>query len=180
MPKKLSLVCAFYFLFSAAAHATIVFTPSITFLEQKVTEEDQISRNGKLTVIDVRLGYITDFGLYVGGLYSIQDQDLLSDASDSYFGPSVGYSRGGFLFVGTYYLYGERDLTNGSLKYSDVSGFQLDFSYAVPVFENFSVGPQLTYYSVKFDSAEESGISRSTNYKTSGITPYFNLTFTFL
>lgn len=179
MLKNFSFILFTSVLLSTTAQAAIVFTPSLSYLEQKVTDENNVTNKGKMVVVDVRLGYVTDFGLYIGGLYSIQDQELLTEASDSFFGPSIGYSKGNFLFVGTYYVYGERDLTNGVGKYSGVSGFQLDLTYAIPVYENFSVGPQLTYYSVKFDEVQNSGISSSSDYKTSGITPAVNFTVTF-
>ncbi len=144
-----------------------------------MTDNNNPTVDTKLTLIDFRLGYVFDSGLYVGGLYSIHDNELLADASDSYFGPSLGYYYEGFLVAGTYYIYGERDLTAGNTKYSGVKGFQIDLSYAIKVTEQFSVGPQLTYHSVKFTDSQVFGISSPTQYRWKGLSPYFNLTFAF-
>ena len=179
MFKKVSSLLLLSLFISTPAQADLIFTPSITYLKQKLSDGTNPEIDAKLSVIDLRLGYVLDFGLYIGGLYSLQDQDILSDASDSYFGPSIGYYNSGFLIVGTYYLYGERDLTNGSGKLAGVKGYQLDLSYSVPITSTLLIGPQLTYYSVEFDDFQVSGSGSPIDYKFSGITPYFNMTFLF-
>lgn len=178
MLKKIALLVLINALSISMAQATILFTPSITYMEQEL-DDNGTQGDAKLTFIDLRLGYVTSFGLYLGGLYSIHDYDLLADSSDSYFGPSIGYYNSGFLVVGTYYIFGERDITSGGTKYSGVNGFQIDLSYSVPITPMISVGPQLTYHSIEFDEAQNSGISSSTDYSISGVTPYFNITFMF-
>ncbi len=178
MLKKTILSLAFI-LFSNISLGSYLFSPSITFLEHSVEDNTTPKRSAKVTMIDMRLGYLTDFGLYFGGLYSIQDFELLSDSSDSFFGPSIGYYGYGFFAALTWYLYGERDLSNGTGKYTDVSGFQLDVAYLVPIVEDILIGPQLTYHSYKFGDFQQNGGSTSANYKYSGLTPYFNVTFHF-
>lgn len=160
-------------------HATYAFSPSISYLDHTQTDNTNPKQSAKLTLIDLRFGYILDFGLYLGGLYSLQDYDLLAESSDSFLGPSVGYYYKGLFAVLTYYVYGERDLSQGDIKYTNAVGFQLDLSYSVPVAENILVGPQLTFHNIEFKEAERSGISETTNYKFGGISPYFNVTFLF-
>lgn len=179
MYKKIATLCLVSLFFASSSYAAILFTPSVTYLEQSLADNANPETKAKLTLIDLRLGYVMDFGLYLGGLYSIHDQDMLADSSDSYFGPSVGYYNSGFLIVGTYYLYGERDLTNGVGKYAGAKGYQLDISYSVPITKSISMGPQLTYHTVEFDEIQSSGNSSPTDYSFSGISPYFNLTFIF-
>ncbi len=178
MFKKIALVLSFV-LSAQTGNSAFLFSPSITHMEHSEETANNPERNVKMTLIDLRLGYLMDFGLYLGGLYSLQDYELLRDSSDSFFGPSVGYFNSGFFAALTYYLYGERDLTNGSGKYSDVSGYQIDISYSVPVAENILMGPQLTYHNYEFGDFQQNGNSSSTEYKYSGLTPYFNLTFIF-
>lgn len=173
MSKKISIL--FILLVSIHAEAKILFAPAVTFLEQK--QEDPARSDSKLTLVDVRLGYLSDFGLYIGGLYSLQDHQILSNSADSYLGPSVGYYKSGFFLVGTYYLYGEKDLTNGSGKYAGASGYQLDLSYTVPITPTIRIGPQLTYHYYKYSEIEVSGVSNPASYKFSSISPYFNLIF---
>ena len=179
MLKKISLLLFISLSFNVAAQGAILLTPSLTYMDQKVEDENNNETKRNLTIIDLRLGYVFDFGLYIGGLYSIHDRNIATDASDSYFGPSLGYYNSGFLAVATFYVYGERDLTNGDGKFTDLSGYQLDFSYSIPVAEDFSIGPQLTYHTVKFGDLQTSGFSNSVDYTFSGITPYFNMTFFF-
>ena len=81
---------------SSYAQAMILFSPSVTYMEQSQDDGTNPEVDAKLTFIDLRLGYVFDFGLYIGGLYSLQDHDLLSDSSDSYLGPSFGYYNNGF------------------------------------------------------------------------------------
>ncbi len=179
MLKKITLILLINLMGLASAHANILFSPSITYMEQSQQVAANPESQAKLTVIDMKLGYVFDFGLYVGGFYSIQDHDFLSDSSDSYLGPSVGYYNSGFLAVGTYYIFGEKDFTDGSGKMTGVNGFQIDVAYAVPVTDNFRIGPQLTYQSVEFDTLEVNGFDSSVDYEFSSITPYFNLMFLF-
>ena len=180
MFKKISTLVIIVLLLGSSAQAGLIFTPSITYMSQTLNDgANPPETDSKLTIIDLRLGYVLDFGLYFGGLYSIQDQNLLADSSDSYFGPSIGYYNSGFMIMGTYYLYGERDLTSGSGKYTEVKGFQIDLSYSVPIAETLLIGPQLTYHNIEFDQFEASGFGGPTDYKLSSITPYFNITFLF-
>ncbi len=175
-----SILFSFSFLLLASvSFGSFIFSPSLSYLEQTVEDNNNAKVDTKMTLLDLRLGYIFESGLYVGGLYSVHDNEILSDASDSYFGPSIGYFYNGLLLAGTYYLYGERDLTNGTTKYSSVNGFQVDLSYAIKVTDIFYLGPQITYHSVKFTDSQVAGISSPTNYKWRGLSPYFNMTFIF-
>ena len=178
MLKKIGIALAFTLIYQSSQSA-FLFSPSITHMEHSEENGNAPKQTAKMTLIDLRLGYLMDFGLYLGGLYSLQDYELLTDSSDSFFGPTIGYFNSGFFAALTYYVYGERDLTNGSGKYSDVSGFQLDFSYSVPVAEDILIGPQLTFHDYKFGDFQQNGNSASADYKYSGLTPYFNLTFLF-
>jgi hypothetical protein len=164
-----------------SSHADFILSPSVTYLDQQVRDNSgsPSTSEAKLTVIDFRLGYVTDFGLYIGGLYSIHDQQIFAKASDSYFGPSLGYYNSGFFVSGTYYIYGERDLTAGGIKYSKVQGFQVDLSYGVPLAEGVLIGPQLTYHNVHFREEQVIGVAQSADFKWSGLTPYINLTLLF-
>lgn len=178
MLKKISLLTSIL-LIGLSTQAAVIFAPSISYMEQ-TNDDTTTETNAKLTVVDLRLGYTFDMGLYVGGLYSIQDHNLASvDSSDSYLGPTIGFYKSGFLIAGTYYFYGEKDLTDGSGKRSKVSGYQVDLSYTVPLTKSLRIGPQLTYYAIDFDEIEVNGFAQSQEFSFSGITPAFNLLFMF-
>lgn len=167
------------FLSTQFAQATYIFTPSATYLQQTQNDQNALESKAKLTVLDFRLGYVLESGIYLGGLYSIHDQQLFQGGSDSYMGPSLGYYNSGFLIAGTYYLYGERDLTSGSGKFAKVNGYQMDLSYSIPVTDTFLLGPQLTYQDVSFDEFQVNGVGQVVSFKRSGISPLFNMTFLF-
>lgn len=164
---------------SSKASAAFLFSPSVSYSSKSRTDENGTRSEVKTTHIDFRFGYLSEFGLYLGGLYSLQDQEIFQGSSDSYMGPSVGYWWQGLFVVATYHLFGERDLTAGGVKYSRGSGLQIDLSYAVPVADNVFLGPQLSYQSLRFRDRQVNGVSEGTSYKLTDITPYFNLTFLF-
>ena len=86
----------------------------------------------------------------------------------------------GFLVVGTFYLYGEKDITNGTGKLTQVFWLSVGcFLTLFPITPNFRIGPQLTYHSYKFDEIEVGGFASPADYEFSGVTPYFNMTFQF-
>ena len=160
------------------AHANYLFAPSLSYLERN-TNDNGTSSDVKLTKIDLKLGYVFDFGMYLGGVYSLSDENFGTDSSDYTLGFSAGYIRDGFFGILTYHLLGERDLAAGGIKYSGASGFQLDTGYVIPLTDNLSLGPQLSWSDVKYRDQENSGIATSANYDWSGITPYFTLWFMF-
>lgn len=157
---------------SQAALAQYMFSPSVSYLDRELNDNSNPAASSNLSIIDMKLGYIFDMGLYIGALYSLIDDEITSDSSDFHFGPSIGYYNSGFFVSGTFYIFGERDLAAGNTKYADVSGFQLDFAYAVPINKTLSIGPQITYHKVKYSDAQVSGLSSPTSYEWKGITPY--------
>ncbi|MCJ8276131.1 MAG: hypothetical protein MJK18_04755, partial [Bdellovibrionales bacterium] len=92
------------------AQAGLVFSPSFTFMSRELSDNNNPTQKEELTMIDVKLGYIFEMGLYVGGLYSLIDDELTDVASsDFHFGPSIGYYNSGFFVAATYYVFGQRD-----------------------------------------------------------------------
>ena len=178
MIKRATLVLSLVFLSNTALSA-FVLSPSISYSEREV-EENNTNVESKLTTIDFRIGYTLDFGLYFGGLYSLQDENLFGqESSDSYAGLSVGYEFMNWFLVGTYYLYGEKDLNTGGVKYSGGTGYQLDLTYMVPITDMLFLGPQISYFVVDFKDQQVNGVSSTADYEVEGITPAFNVTFKF-
>lgn len=178
--KKALLIFSLLVLSQFAYASHFVFAPSVTYMSREAENNGtQIADTG-LTVMDFKLGYIFDMGLYLGGLYSlIQDDILSSGSSDFHFGPSVGYYNSGFFVAGTYYLFAERDFDTGNTKLADVSGYQIDISYTLPINQLVSIGPQITYHNVEYKDAQVGGLSSPTDYKWKGFTPYIALLFMF-
>jgi len=176
---SLKIATLLFLLSMNSAKAAYIFTPSVTYLQQTQNDQNAQETQVTFTILDFRMGYVLESGVYLGGLYSIHDQELFQGGSDSYLGPSVGYYNRGFLIAGTYYVYGERDFTSGSGKLAKVKGYQIDISYAIPVTDNFLLGPQLTYQNVSFDELQVTGVGQSVEFKRSGVSPLFNMTFLF-
>ena len=173
----LTLLLTFASLVNSLAVASYVFSPSLSYTER--TADSDVKQKSKLTIIDFRLGYKMDSGLYIGGIYSLQDETLNVESSDSYLGLSVGWMMEQLFVVGSYLIYGEKDLSAGGVKYSKGNGFQLDVMYLFPLLPDVFLGPQLSYLMVDFKDRQVNGVSTSSDFKTSGITPAMNLTVRF-
>ena len=176
--KKWILV-ALISLSTVPSYAGILFAPSVTYLTQEQENKNVAKTDVKLSIIDLRLGYVFDMGLYFGGIYSLIDNDILTNGSDFHFGPSVGYFWKGLLATFTYHVYGEKDLFSGGVKYANISGYQLDVAYALPLTKSFSFGPQLSYYAINYKEAQTNGLAAETDYKWSGVIPQFAMQFMF-
>lgn len=178
--KKLLLGFLLTAVMAPAAHAALVFNPSASIFEREV-EANGTKTESKWTYIDLRMGYLFDMGLYVGGMYSLADESAGADASEFYIGPSVGYHFKGLSVIGTYFLTGQSDQAIGGIKYDDVSGYQFDLAYHVMVGKNFGIGPMLSYRSVSFDEQQVQGLPQAgfNGRDFTAVTPAFSFWFHF-
>ena len=178
--KKTFLILVLLIFSQLAQASHFVFAPSVTFVSRESENNGVQGADADTSMMDFKLGYIFDFGLYLGGLYSLIDDSFLSSgSSDFHFGPSVGYYYNGFFVSGTYYLFAERDFEQGNTKLADVSGYQVDVAYYLPINSLVSIGPQITYHNVEYKDAQVGGISSATEYSWKGFTPYIALLFMF-
>ncbi len=170
-----ALVCLVSFLLlTTVSQAAVVFSPAVSYLSFE-TEEGGVSSESSVTYVDARLGYILPMGIYLGGMYAIENNE---NNSSYYGGLSVGYYNSGFSLIGTYHLLGEYD-PDGASKYTGASGIQVDLSYAFMVASNFALGPQISYRSVEYDKLEVSGVEFDSTRKETQILPMINLWFMF-
>ncbi len=158
-----------------AAKAEIIFSPAVSYLSSKVEEGGATIIDGSTIFVDARLGYLMPNGLYLGGIYAIENNDA---ASSYYGGASVGFVSGGFSLIGSYFLLGEYD-PDGDLKYTGATGFQGDISYAHMIASNFAIGPQISYRSVEFDKRDNAGTETDSDRSDTQILPMINLWFVF-
>lgn len=102
--------------------------------------------NGKESIYDIKLGYLTGTGLYLGGIYTLRNSEVNSTTFDgNAAGASLGYmGTNGFYLMGHYLL----TATDGYLK--EGSGIQADFGYMTEVSSSFMVGVELTYRSLDY------------------------------
>jgi len=135
--------------------------------------------NNGMSQLELRFGYTFDFGLFVGGFYSLSSQDFIEDADDYYIGPTVGYTYGGFFGLLSYVLAGDQDLKSGGIKYTGANGIQATIGYRLMFAENVYLGPELTLRDVSFEDVETQGVPTPTERKDSVIVPGFSLLFNF-
>jgi len=114
------------------------------------TDEVNGSKNeAKNSVYDLKLGYLTGSGLYLGGIYSIRNVDNGSSKDGKSLGGSIGYvGASGFFVMGHYIASAEF----GDLK--EGTGFQGDLGYITNVTGAFIVGVELTYRSIEYKKDE--------------------------
>ncbi|AHZ84328.1 hypothetical protein Bb109J_c1636 [Bdellovibrio bacteriovorus] len=104
------------------------------------------------SIYDIKLGYISGNGLYLGGLYTLRKVETDSGSVDgNALGASIGYvGASGFYVKGHYLLSAEYD----TLK--EGTGIQADFGYMTNVTSSFFVGVELTYRSIEYKKNEAS------------------------
>lgn len=126
----------------------------------------------KLSIYDIKLGYLNGGGLYLGGLYTMRNQENGSSEDGNALGASIGYvGSAGFFVKGHYILSAER----GDFK--EGTGVQADFGYLTNVTSSFMVGVELTYRSI--DYKKNAGIPGLTSYKQEELFPMLTVGFVF-
>ena len=125
------------------------------------------------SIYDLKLGYLTGNGLYLGGLYTMRSAKSGSTTTDGKnLGASVGYvGASGFFIQGHYILSAEY----GDLK--EGTGLQADLGYINNITGNFLVGVELTYRSVEYKK-DESNPSMD-KYKLTELFPMLTVGFVF-
>ncbi len=135
--------------------------------------------NNGMSQLELRLGYTFDFGLYVGGFYSLASQDWIEDSDDFYMGATVGYEYKGIFVLASYILAGDQDLKAGGVKYTGANGTQATLGYRALIAENIYLAPEITFRNVKFEDVETLGIPTPTDRKDSVVIPGLSVLFAF-
>lgn len=185
------LVLGFVFglLFGSTAHAEFGFSPTVHYSQNKITDEvsgaSTTSSDSVYQTLDFRIGYIAPAtGLWLGGMYTMERATVStnSEFSGSGYGPSVGFLRNGFNFIGTYVLSAERTYTNSGVttKYRDGKGYQLDFGYYFLITQGFGLGPQFTYKTIKYSKTQVGAAAETSDTRdVTSLEPYLAFFFLF-
>ena len=130
------------------------------------------------------LGYIFGGSFFVGGTYNnysltttrpnrVGGSASLDESTETtYLGPTLGWFTGGWKFLLTVVISGEKIVhtvnkdntgVTGDVKFTnkEATGTQLAVGYGYPVSSNFSVGPTLVYRSLTF--AKQSKVNKINN-----------------
>lgn len=136
----LSLMTVFFV--SSTVQAAVVFNPSVFYY----TREDNDSEFNQ-QIINLKLGYISDQGLYLGVAYDMESREYGDGASDTdrdSLGGTIGYVSGGWQFLGTYYFDSDYEEESGS-------GYAVDVGYIFGLGGSLGIGPLLSYRHFTYD-----------------------------
>lgn len=154
----------------ARGSASGVMVLANAFIYNSTDEDNGTKVESKNSVYDIKLGYLTGSGLYLGGLYTIRNSESGGSSSDGKaLGGSVGYvGANGFFVMGHYIASAELgdDLKEGT-------GIQGDLGYITNVTGAFVVGVELTYRSIEYKKADDS------KYKKDELMPLLTVGFVF-
>ncbi len=131
------------------------------------------------TIYDIKGGYVTNKGLFVGGIFTSRTDDFggTVSAGGSQMGASVGYyGSSGIHFVGHYIF--SASLGGGAGPYSQGSGIQADFGYLSSVTSNFFIGVDLSYRSISY--RELGGVALPSSFTRTELFPMLSLMFTLM
>lgn len=137
------------------------------------TGSSSSSSDSKSSIYDIKIGYLSGNGLYLGGLYTIRNSTSGSTSTDGKnLGASLGYvGASGFFIKGHYILSAEY----GDLK--EGSGLQADLGYINNVTGNLLVGVELTYRSIEYKKDESN--AAIDKYKSTELFPMLTVGFVF-
>jgi hypothetical protein len=125
----------------------------------------------KWTLYDLKLGYVFQNNVYLGGIYSAYKDDTGGSSNTrDMLGASVGYHNEGWFIDGSYLFQAKLDWGGATLK--DGSGYAIDVGYNTMMGTNFYLGLQASYKSISY--SQRDGVSE-TNKEKSELYPMLNL-----
>ncbi|UXR63694.1 hypothetical protein EZJ49_11485 [Bdellovibrio bacteriovorus] len=132
---------------SLAATANGVMLTANAFMYNTTVEVTPGTKSeSKVSIYDIKLGYLSGNGLYLGGIYTLRNSEAGNSSSDgNAMGASIGYvGSSGFYVKGHYLVSAEL----GDNK--EGTGIQGDFGYLTNITGALVVGVELTYRSIEY------------------------------
>lgn len=162
------------------AQAQIVFAPSITYSSTEIESPGGTTDSDSM-VIDLKVGYQHASGLILGANYSMNNMALFNDDDSGFsLGPMVGFSHyNGFYALFSYFIMGEFEQGNSTTTLTEGMGPQVDIGWVFPITSSFSLGPQITYKSITYDTIESAGVETTQENTITEINPFITLWFRF-
>lgn len=161
---------------------TLIFIPQLVFagfnLSPSIGAYKKDNDKG-YSQVELRIGYTFDFGLYLGGLYSLASTKIIQEADSYYIAPTVGYNYKNGYVLASYFIAGEQDLASGGIKYGGAKGYQFTFGYALPLGEDVFLGPEMNVRSISYKDEETQGIAAPTTRKDTTVYPSIAFWFKF-
>ena len=134
---------------SNAVSSGVIATANLFTYELTTTDDPGISSTSKTSLYDIKLGYLSPSGLYLGALYTSRNTTEILSETGKALGASVGYfGTNGFFLKGHYLLSAERGY------YKKGSGLQAEVGYLTHISDAFIVGVELTHRSITYTENE--------------------------
>lgn len=156
---------------SSNAMAGFVLNPSLFYFQEKERDGVNVGKE-TIQIINLKVGYVSPQGLYLGAAYDMESRKYGSGASDQdrdSYGATIGYVTGGWQFLGTYYINSEFEQLEGW-------GYAIDVGYSFNL-GSIGIGPLLSYRHWEYD--ESNGSSLANKIKNTNILPSIQFYFTF-
>lgn len=133
-----------------SSRSGVLFDAAIYYGQSEATANPTVGNEWKnlTSVYDIKLGYISASGIFLGGEYSARnDSSLTSSINGGTGAAGLGYFWGSGFHGRAYYRINESwgEYTNGS-------GFQADVGYMVNMSSNFYLGLLVSHRQVTFTS----------------------------
>jgi len=159
--------------FAQARSSSGVMVTANAFMYNVTTQDTPGTKvDSKMSIYDFKVGYLTGSGLYLGGLYTMRNQENGTSEDGKALGASLGYvGAEGFFIKGHYILSAERE------EYKEGTGVQADFGYLTSVTSTFMVGVELTYRSIEYKKND--GIPSLDSRKQEELFPMLTVGFVF-
>lgn len=135
---------------------------------------NDVKSDSSVAIYDLKLGYLTESGLYVGGLYTSRSNNVLdqSGTNGSATGVSLGYMGAAGIFLQGHYL------TNASYgTLSEGTGLQADVGYKAGMGSGWLLGGELSYRSISYKKqSDNAGLD---TYKITEVIPMISIGYLF-
>jgi hypothetical protein len=167
---------------AAESGAGVTLFPS--FFYSSSTDELTTKTETNNLFLNLRLGYTMSSGLYLGGIYEMENSESKTTSTakseQSAYGASVGYVSN-FYVIGSYFLSAEIKGSGGITSYTTGTGFGADLGYTF-MMGKWGFGPELSYKSITYEKTKAANGRETTlskKYTSSDIIPYFAFKFVF-
>lgn len=159
------------FIGTSAMASMVTFNPSVFYYTR---EESQGSSTTKFnqTIINLKLGYVADSGLYLGIAYDMESRAYGSGATDQdrkSTGATIGYVTSGWQFLGSYYFTSELEDYKGT-------GYAVDVGYTFNL-GSIGIGPMLSYRHWEYD--KQNNVSLANKLEHNNVLPSIQFQFSF-
>lgn len=161
--KLINTIAVILSLFSTFTTRTFAegftFGTSIFYSQEKDDNKDSPpATEVKLTIYDLKLGYVMSSNIYLGAIYANENKDVVTSEEDiKATGVSLGYYHVGWFALGHYFLQTEKTFSSSDTKLSGKSGHQIDLGYLYGMSSSFVIGPQITYKNYEFSKQDPGG-----------------------